>query len=209
MERFARVTGVLAPLLRDDIDTDAIIPASFMRSLSTDPADGLFARWRYLPDGRENTSFVLNDPRFRRATFLIAGRNFGCGSSRENAVWALMRFGIRGVIAPGFSDIFGENAFKNGLLPIVLESSDYRRVAEQAASTTLTVTVDVGSRTLTLPDMLPMPFPLDRRRQLRLLHGLDEIAETLARGEEIERFQVAQRARFPWLCTLDVGPGRT
>jgi 3-isopropylmalate/(R)-2-methylmalate dehydratase small subunit len=114
MQPFTTVTGVVAPLLRDDIDTDAIIPAAYMRSLSTDPGEGLFARWRYRPDGTDDPSFVLNEPRFRGAAFLLAGRNFGCGSSRENAVWALLRFGIRSVIAQGFSDIFQQNALKAG-----------------------------------------------------------------------------------------------
>src|SRR4051794_33126368 len=116
MQLFTTVTGVVAPLLRDDIDTDAIIPASYMRSLATDPGQGLFAAWRYRDDGTDDPSFVLNDPRFRDPRFLLVGRNFGCGSSRENAVWALLRFGIRSVIALGFSDIFRENAFKAGLL---------------------------------------------------------------------------------------------
>src|SRR4051794_22355135 len=117
MEPFVAATGLVAPLLRDDVDTDAIIPAAYMRSLSTNPGDGLFARWRFREDGTDDASFVLNDPQFRRATFLLVGRNFGCGSSRENAVWALSRYGIRSVIALSFSDIFHENALKCGLLP--------------------------------------------------------------------------------------------
>ena len=120
MEPLLRLSSVVAPLLRDNIDTDAIIPAAYMRSLSTDPGSGLFARWRYRADGSPEPDFVLNDPRFAAARILIAGANFGCGSSRENAVWALDRFGIRCVVALGFSDIFRENAFKNGLLPIAL-----------------------------------------------------------------------------------------
>jgi len=199
MQLFATVTGVVAPLLRDDVDTDAIIPASYMRSLSTDPAQGLFAAWRYRDDGTDDSSFVLNDPRFRYAKFLLAGRNFGCGSSRENAVWALLRFGIRSVIALGFSDIFRENAFKAGLLPIALQAGEHERLAHAASRATLTITIDAAMRTVTLPQAAPMRFALESRHQARLLHGLDEIAETLSRREQIERFQGAHRARFPWL----------
>jgi len=199
MQLFATVTGVVAPLLRDDVDTDAIIPASYMRSLSTDPAQGLFAAWRYRDDGTDDPSFVLNDPRFRYTKFLLVGRNFGCGSSRENAVWALLRFGIRSVIALGFSDIFRENAFKAGLLPIALQAAEHERLAHAASRATLTITIDAAMRTVTLPQAAPMRFALESRHQARLLHGLDEIAETLSRREQIERFHVAHRARFPWL----------
>ena len=199
MEPLVTVTGVVAPLLRDDVDTDAIIPAAYMRSLATDPGVGLFASWRYREDGTEDPSFVLNDPRFREAKFLLVGRNFGCGSSRENAVWALTRFGIRAVIALGFSDIFRENAFKSGLLPLAFPPADHQRVAEGATQATLTITLDVAMRTLTLPGSAPLKFALESRQQTRLLRGQDEIAETLLRREQIERFRVAQRERHPWL----------
>jgi 3-isopropylmalate/(R)-2-methylmalate dehydratase small subunit len=203
MRPFATVTGIVAPLLRDDVDTDAIIPAAYMRSLSTDPADGLFARWRYRPDGTEDPSFVLNEPRFRSATFLLAGRNFGCGSSRENAVWALSGFGIRAVLALGFSDIFHENALKSGLLPIALAPSEHERLVLEATRATLTVSVDIAMRAVALPDPPPIRFALDARSQRRLLRGIDEVDETLMRRERIEQFRVVQRARFPWLDAVD------
>lgn len=199
MQAFTTLTGVVAPLLRDDIDTDAIIPAAYMRSLSTDPGLGLFARWRYRPDGTDDPSFVLNETPFRDASFLLAGRNFGCGSSRENAVWALLRFGIRSVIAPGFSDIFQQNALKAGLLPIALAPHDHARIVEATTGAPLTVTVDVATRTLTLPEPPAIRFELDARSQARLLRGLDEVDETLLHRERIEQFRVTQRERFPWL----------
>jgi 3-isopropylmalate/(R)-2-methylmalate dehydratase small subunit len=203
MRPFTPVTGVVAPLLRDDVDTDAIIPAAYMRSLSTDPGEGLFARWRYRPDGTDDPSFVLNEPRFRGAAFLLAGRNFGCGSSRENAVWALLRFGIRSVIAQGFSDIFQQNALKAGLLPIALPPPQHERMIHAIARATLTVTVDVAARTLMLPEPPPIRFALDARSQTRLLGGIDEVDETLLRRERIAQFRVEQRARFPWLDVVD------
>lgn len=203
MQPFTTVTGVVAPLLRDDVDTDAIIPAAYMRSLSTDPGEGLFARWRYRPDGTDDPSFVLNEPRFRGAAFLLAGRNFGCGSSRENAVWALLRFGIRSVIAQGFSDIFQQNALKAGLLPIALPPPQHERMIHETTRSTLTVTVDVAAWTLMLPEPPPIRFALDARSQTRLLGGIDEVDETLLRRERIQQFRAAQRARFPWLDVVD------
>jgi 3-isopropylmalate/(R)-2-methylmalate dehydratase small subunit len=209
MQPWTKVTGVIAPLLRDDVDTDAIIPAAYMRSLSTDPGEGLFARWRYRPDGTNDPSFVLNDPRFRRATFLLAGRNFGCGSSRENAVWALQRFGIRAVVALSFSDIFHQNALKSGLLPVTLPASEHAIVAHQAATlAALTLRIDVATRTITPPGAPPMRFALDPRHRNQLLHGLDEITETLSHREQIGRFRDAQRARFPWLDLVDTAAKR-
>jgi|SRR6478672_1834626 len=203
MRPFTSVTGIVAPLLRDDIDTDAIIPAAYMRSLSTDPAQGLFARWRYRADGTDDPSFVLNEPRFREATFLLAGRNFGCGSSRENAVWALSGFGIRCVFALGFSDIFHENALKAGLVPIALPPSEHERLAHEATRAALTVSVDVAMQTVALPEPPLIRFALDSRSQARLLRGIDEVDETLTRRARIEQFRIAQRAQYPWLDVVD------
>lgn len=199
MEPLLRLSSVVAPLLRDNIDTDAIIPAAYMRSLSTDPGSGLFARWRYRPDGSPEPGFVLNDPRFAAARILIAGANFGCGSSRENAVWALDRFGIRCVVALGFSDIFRENAFKNGLLPIALHAPAHRRLALEAANGELIVTVDVAQKHLELASGETISFDLDARRQASLLSGSDEIGQTLQAHERIAQFRKAHRQRAPWL----------
>src|SRR3954451_17185486 len=193
MEPFVRVTSVVAPLLRDNVNTDAIIPASYMRSLATDPGSGLFARWRYRADGREDPAFVLNDARFRAARILVAGATFGGGSSRENAVWARARFGFRCVIAPGFSDIFTENAFQNGFLPLQLRPAEHARIAAAAAvgpdEAPLTVTIDVAARQVEWPGGAPIAFDLDARQQDRLLRGMDAIAETLDRQPAIERFR--------------------
>lgn len=208
MRPFEQVTGIVAPLLRNDVDTDTIIPAAFMRSLSTDPAEGLFARWRFRPDGTEAPGFVLNDPPFRCPVFLLAGRNFGCGSSRENAVWALAGFGIRGVVALGFSDIFRENALKNGLLPMQLAPHDHARLADAATREPTCVTVDVSATTLTLPDGTALGFPLAFRQQARLLRGQDEIDETLAQVDRIDHFLARHRARFPWLYAIEHVPER-
>jgi 3-isopropylmalate/(R)-2-methylmalate dehydratase small subunit len=191
--------SVVAPLLRDNVDTDAIIPAAYMRSLSTDPGSGLFARWRYRDDGSEDPAFVLTDPRFRNARILLAGANFGCGSSRENAVWALDRFGIRCVIALGFSDIFRENAFKNALLPVTLPAGDHARLAQAAARGELHIVVDVAAKRLVLPSGEAIGFELDPRRQARLMRGEDEIGETLHLRDEIARFRAQHQARAPWL----------
>jgi 3-isopropylmalate/(R)-2-methylmalate dehydratase small subunit len=200
MEPLIELSSVVAPLLRDNIDTDTIIPAAYMRSLATDPATGLFAHWRYRSDGREEPGFVLNDPRYRGARVLLTGANFGCGSSRENAVWALQRFGFRCVIALGFSDIFHENCFKNGVLPIVVGREDHARLAERAEGLDpFYVTVDVGARMVLGMNGEILEFELDARRQAMLMSGADEIASTLALGARIEAFRAGHRARKPWL----------
>jgi len=200
MDPLIRVTSVVAPLLRDNVDTDCIIPAEFMRSLSTDPGLGLFARWRYLPDGTENTDFVLNDRRFRHAAILLAGANFGCGSSRENAVWALKRFGIRCVIALGFSDIFYGNCFKNGVLPVGLPEAMHRLLVDAVRSgAPCEATVDVQTARIVLQNAHEIPFELDARRQAQLLSGEDEIGSTLRRHAAIDEFRARQARRSPWL----------
>jgi 3-isopropylmalate/(R)-2-methylmalate dehydratase small subunit len=202
MEPLIRVTGVVAPLLRDNVDTDAIIPAAYMRSLATDPASGLFARWRYREDGSEAPDFVLNDARYRHACMLVSGANFGCGSSRENAVWALACYGMRCVIALGFSDIFRENAFKNGLLPLALPASAHARIVSAATRPEpLTLTVDVRTGEIVMPDATAIAFDLDERRRARLLSGMDEIDGTLRMASEIDRFRAQHRAGSPWLYT--------
>jgi 3-isopropylmalate/(R)-2-methylmalate dehydratase small subunit len=186
MEPLTTLTSVVIPLLLDDVNTDAIIPASYMRSLTTDPASGLFAGWRYLPDGSLNPAFVLNDKRY------------GCGSSRENAVWALAGNGIRCVIAKGFSDIFRENAYKNGVLPVVLAAPVQAQLASMATQSPLTLTVDVTEKKLMFASQM-ISFELDSRRQVALLSGADEIAETLQMAASIDAFRVAHRQRAPWL----------
>lgn len=200
MEPLVELTGVIAPLLRDNVDTDAIIPAAYLRSLATDPADGLFARWRYRGDGSENPEFVLNDPRFRNARILLAGANFGCGSSRENAVWALARFGIRCVIARSYSDIFHENCFRNGVLPIVVPARDHATLVQSCTSAAACIArIDVAAGTIGTDDGTMVRFDLDARKRHMLMSGLDEIAATLASAGRIEAFRVRHRQARPWL----------
>jgi 3-isopropylmalate/(R)-2-methylmalate dehydratase small subunit len=200
MKPLTSLTSVVAPLLGDNGDTECVIPAEFMRSLSTDPGRGLFARWRYRADGSEDPAFVLNQPQFRKAEILLAGANFGCGSSRENAVWALQRFGIRCVIAGGFSDIFYGNCFKNGVLAVQLPKAAHQAVVDEVQGRDACVaTVDVRRREIVLPSGAAIGFDLDRRRQQQLLSGDDEIAATLRRQPSIDAFRAEHAQNAPWL----------
>lgn len=200
MEPMVTLSSIVAPLVRDNVDTDSIIPAAYMRSLATDPATGLFAHWRYRADGSENAGFVLNDRRFRAARILLSGANFGCGSSRENAVWALHRFGFRCIIALGFSDIFHENCFKNGMLPVALRKADHERLVSRATENDPCVmTVDVESGALSGADGDLFPFDLDPRRKAMLMSGVDEIDSTFELGGRIDAFRQRHRVLKPWL----------
>lgn len=200
MEPLISVNGIVVPLLRDNVDTDTIIPAEFMRSLASDPGRGLFARWRYCADGSEDPGFVLNDPRYRGAAILLAGANFGCGSSRENAVWALQRFGIRCVIALGFSDIFYANCFKNGVLPVCLPASAHALVVDEArGQRACEATVDLRTQQIELDSGRRIGFDVDGRRRAQLLAGEDEIDATLRRRSTIDAFRTRHARRAPWL----------
>ena len=200
MDPLTSVQGVVAMLLRDNVDTDCLIPAEYMRSLSTDPGRGLFARWRYRADGSEDPDFVLNDPRFRHAAILLSGANFGCGSSRENAVWALRRFGIRSVVALGFSDIFYANCFKNGVLPVMLPPQAHALVVGEArAAAPCEATIDLRTQQISFASGRSIGFDLDARRRAQLLSGEDEIAATLRRRPEIDAFRARHARRAPWL----------
>lgn len=200
MEPLISLTSVVVPLLRDNVDTDAIIPAEWLRSLASDPGEGLFARWRYRADGSADPEFVLNDSRFRDARILLTGANFGCGSSRENAVWALQRFGIRCVIARSYSDIFQENCFKNGVLPIIASPGDHALLVRCcAAEASYVVSVDVAAATVTTRDGAVFTFELDLRRRNRLMSGSDEIDATLALADRIDAFRARHRLAKPWL----------
>ena len=200
MEAFERLTGVAAPLLLENVNTDAIIPVPWIVNFGQDFGKGLFGGWRYGPDGAENPAFVLNQGPYREARILLAGRNFGCGSSREEAVWALLAFGIRCVIAPSFGDIFFENAFKKGLLPVTLPLDAVTELARAAAAGPAPVlTVDLRACTVEAPGGRPVAFAVDESRRQALLRGLDEIDLTLAHDAEIAAFQAADRARRPWI----------
>jgi 3-isopropylmalate/(R)-2-methylmalate dehydratase small subunit len=199
MTPFTTVTGAAAPLMRPNIDTDVIIP---IQRLTGTPRDTLgryaFEPLRYGADGAENPDFVLNRPPFRGAPILIAGPNFGCGSSREGAVWALMGMGLRCVIAESFGDIFQGNCFQNGMLPVALPADAVERVARQAASGA-PVTVDLASGTVTPPEGPSMPFTVAPLRREALLEGLDELGQTRKRSAEIAAWQARDQAARPWI----------
>jgi 3-isopropylmalate/(R)-2-methylmalate dehydratase small subunit len=200
MEKFTRLTGVAASMPLVDINTDAIIPASYQRTLEGNPGKGLFAGSRYDLHGNEVPDFILNQQPFRESKIIVAGPNFGCGSSREFAVWALMRFGIRSVIAPSFSDIFYENSFKNGLLPIVLPEQDVKVVQEYLVKTNdPTIAIDLERQEITLSDGRSIRFSVPPSRRAALLEGLDEIGQTLRFDKEIGAYQEKQRTSDSWI----------
>ena len=204
MQKFDVLTGVAAPLLRANVDTDAIIPSREMKSVSKSGlADGLFAGWRYVRIGsREpNPDFVLNQPAYAGAQVLLAGENFGCGSSREHAVWALGEFGIRAVIAPGFAPIFRGNCVRNGILPVILDAASIARLAQATAvdPQQLRVTVDLVRQRVTGPGDLEFSFEFDAESREMLLEGLDAIDLTLKHGDAIEAFHARDRGLRPWI----------
>jgi len=204
------VSGLVAPLDRANVDTDQIIPKQFLKSIRrTGFGDFLFDGWRFLDEGdlgmtpnerRINHDFVLNQPRYQGARILLARDNFGCGSSREHAVWSLMEFGFGCVIAPSFADIFFSNCFKNGLLPVVLDAARVDELFELAAAAEpLQLSVDLPEQAIRLPDGRSFRFEIDPDRKRTLLEGLDEINLTLAQRPAIEAFEARHRERMPWL----------
>jgi 3-isopropylmalate/(R)-2-methylmalate dehydratase small subunit len=200
MERFTILEGVAAPLLKSNIDTGVIIALRFLRSRATDLGAGLFADWRYTADGVEIPDFVLNQPRYRESKILIAGANFGCGSSREAAVWALLRFGIRCVIAPSFGEIFYDNACENGLLPIVLPEELVGRLAARVeAASEPKLTVDLEGCKITAPAGAQIAFDVPEERRAALLAGLDETSLILQHEDEIDAYRAQAAAARPWL----------
>jgi len=207
MQPLAKLSSIVLPLVRDNIDTDAIIPAAYIRSLTTDPATGLFARWRYRPDGSADPAFVLNEPRYAGANVLLSGANFGCGSSRENAVWALQRYGVRCVIALGYSDIFHANCFKNGVLPIVVGPRDHADLVRASTrDVPYAVEIDVASGVVAGADGFTCHFELDERKRALLINGIDEIDATLASSARILAFREHHRQAKPWLYGVAAQP---
>lgn len=210
MEQFDSITGIAVPLLRDNIDTDQIIPVPEMtRSLEETHerwGSGLFSYWRYLHGREPNPDFILNQEPWKRATILLAGRNFGCGSSREMAPRALRGFGFRSVIAPSFAGILYGNSFRNGLLPVELPEAQVHELARQmeAAQGQAEVTVDLQRQEVTAPDGQVFAFRTPPALRQMLLTGLDEIDQTLARGEEIRAFWQRDAARRPWVYEVGV-----
>ena len=201
MESLTRVTGIAAPMLSANIDTDQIIPTRFLRRLSEEGlGEGLFAEWRVQADGMPDPTFVLNRAPWNEATILVAGPNFGCGSSREHAPWALLDFGIRCVISTSFADIFYNNCFKNGILPVVVTPDQLKMLlddAERGANATLTV--DLAAQTIRGPDGGEIHFDIDPTRKQILLEGLDDIAGTLKSDSSISAFEGKMAASRPWL----------
>jgi 3-isopropylmalate dehydratase small subunit len=198
---FLRFQGIAAPLPLANINTDAIIPSAFLRSASMDLARGLFARWRFDDLGAERPEFVLNRAPFRRASILLAGENFGCGSSREAAVWALQRFGIMCIAAPSFADIFYENAFRNGLLPAIVPPAELAALvaAVEADPANALIDVDLDSQTLVRGNAARIAFRVPAFRREGLLRGDDEIAPTLRHATDIRAYVREDQARRAWL----------
>jgi 3-isopropylmalate/(R)-2-methylmalate dehydratase small subunit len=201
MEKFIRVTGTAVAMMKDNIDTDVIIPAKRLVGYKREELGAFaFEAYRYRPDRSDNPDFILNQPRYRDAKILVAGENFGCGSSRESAVWALAGFGFRCVIAPTFGDIFTNNAFQNGMLLIWLPKAQVERLAaEIEASAAPSMTVDLQRRVIAAPSGAETPFEVDAERRQALLEGRDEIGMTLARDADILAFQERDRAARPWV----------
>jgi len=203
MEKFTRLSGVAAPLPMVNVDTDMVIPKTYLKGTErTGLGKHLFAEMRFNEDGSERPDFVLNRPAWRKAQILVAFENFGCGSSREHAPWALRDFGIRCVIAPSFADIFFNNCFKNGILPLVLPKAVCVELiddAERGANATLTV--DLETQELTRPDGECIAFEIEPSRRSRLLEGLDEIGATVAKAHRIDAFEAKVRRNQPWRAT--------
>ncbi len=208
MQAFEKITSQVIPLDRANIDTDAIIPKQFLKSIRrTGFGPFLFDEWRYLDRGEpemdcthrpRNPDFVLNQPEYAHGQILLTRENFGCGSSREHAPWALADYGIRVIIAPSFADIFFNNCFKNGLLPIVLDSEVVDQLFREVGPG-YELTVDLVSQMITRPDGTKIHFDVDPSRKERLLKGLDDIALTLKYAEEIRGYEKRQRQEAPWL----------
>jgi 3-isopropylmalate/(R)-2-methylmalate dehydratase small subunit len=201
MDKFTTLEGVAAPLRIVNVDTDMIIPKQYLKTLKrTGLAKGLFSEMRYKDDGSENPDFVLNKPAYRNAKVLVADNNFGCGSSREHAPWALMDFGIRCVISTQFGDIFYNNCFKNGVLPIKVSPQDLDKLfddAERGANATLSI--DLAKQEIRGPDGGVVKFEIDPHRKHCMLNGLDDIGLTKLKAGKIESFEEKSKAARPWV----------
>lgn len=210
MKKFETMTGIVVPLDRANVDTDAIIPKQFLKSIKrTGFGPNLFDEWRYLDHGEPgmdnskrtvNPDFVLNQPRYQRASILLARKNFGCGSSREHAPWALEDYGIRVIIAPSFADIFFNNAFKNGLLPIVLSEQQVDQLFNEVQSREgYTLTVDLENQTILTPAGESFVFDVDPFRKHCLINGLDDIGLTLQHNDAVKAYEQRRKQEAPWL----------
>ncbi|MDE2254884.1 MAG: 3-isopropylmalate dehydratase small subunit [Betaproteobacteria bacterium] len=211
MQAFTVHQGLVVPIDRENVDTDAIIPKQFLKSIRrTGFGPNLFDEWRYLDHGepgqdpgsrKPNPDFVLNQPRYQGASVMLARKNFGCGSSREHAPWAIQQYGIRAVIAPSFADIFFNNSFKTGLLPIVLPEHEVARMFDEVyAFVGYQLTVDLPRQRVIKPDGSELPFDITDFRKHCLVGGLDEIGLTLQKADKIRVFEAERIARMPWLA---------
>ena len=211
MQKFGTVKGLVAPMDRENVDTDAIIPKQFLKSIrKTGFGQNLFDEWRYLDAGypgqdptsrKLNPDFVLNQPRYQGASILLARKNFGCGSSREHAPWALDQFGFRAIIAPSYADIFFNNSFKNGLLPIVLPDAQVAALFnELAAFPGYSLTIDLERQRIVKPDGQELPFEVQAFRKYCLLNGFDDIGLTLRHADKIRAFEAQRLTQKPWLA---------
>ena len=210
MDKFVRLQGLVAPLDRANVDTDAIIPKQFLKSIKRSGfGPNLFDEWRYTDVGQpgedctqrpRNPDFLLNLPRYQGAQILLTRKNFGCGSSREHAPWALLDFGFRAIIAESYADIFFNNCFKNGILPIVLPAEEIDALFAQAEATPgYQLTVDLEKQLIVRPDGTAVPFAVDEFRKECLINGWDDIGLTLRHAEKIRAFEDSRRAQQPWL----------
>ena len=211
MQKFTAHTGLVAPMDRENVDTDAIIPKQFLKSIKkTGFGENLFDAWRYLDPGfpgqdptsrKPNPDFVLNQPRYKNASILLARKNFGCGSSREHAPWALDQYGFRAIIAPSYADIFFNNSFKNGLLPIVLSDAQVAQLFDEAlAFPGYQLTVDLPRQVIVKPQGEELPFDIQPFRKYCLVNGFDDIGLTLRHSDKIKAFEAERMAGKPWLA---------
>jgi 3-isopropylmalate/(R)-2-methylmalate dehydratase small subunit len=211
MQAFTVHKGLVAPMDRENVDTDAIIPKQFLKSIKRSGfGPNLFDEWRYLDKGepgqdpgsrKRNPDFVLNQPRYAGASVLLARKNFGCGSSREHAPWALDQFGFRALIAPSYADIFFNNCFKNGLLPIVLPEAQVAQLFDEVRGFVgYALTIDLARQVIVKPDGSELPFEVEPFRKYCLLNGFDDIGLTLRHADKIRAFEAERLARMPWLA---------
>ncbi len=201
MQKFTQLTGVAAPMPMINIDTDKIIPKQFLKTIKrTGLGTHLFDEMRYDMDGKEKPDFVLNKPAYRKAEVIVAGENFGCGSSREHAPWALLDFGIRCVISTSFADIFFNNCFKNGILPIPLPQAEVDKLmADAEKGANARVTIDLARQEITRPNGEVIKFEVDAHRKHCLLNGLDDVGLTLQKGKSIDAFEAQRKQSQAWL----------
>mgnify|MGYP001806416395 CR=1 FL=1 len=201
MQPFTTLTGVAAPLEITNVDTDMIIPKQYLKTIKrTGLGTGLFSEMRYNEDGTENPDFVLNKPAYRKAQIIVAGDNFGCGSSREHAPWALLDFGVRCVISTSFADIFYNNCFKNGILPVTVSPEDLEKLMDDARrGANATLTVDLETQEIRGPDGGVITFEIDAFRKHCLMNGLDDIGLTMEKAPSIDSYEKKTAESRPWL----------